>query len=348
MLVLSEIQTPYVGDGDLGGVSQVHNLKRPKLGDNFACAWEDQSGAPVPIEPNIGTLIVEIEDTELQAVEDHPDYWVNWAETVEETPQTLIIGIPTSSEEPSQARHDAMTTWMLAQGYTQATVDATLGAAPAGRTALAISEEVYITQRTLPPGVQAPPFAFGVTAQRGPYYQGGLQGIRIRLDGLAQDVVPNAIAMARYSAPDASGTFLGTSGGCVWDETDQAWYSPGLLETDDSAPCYLAILYGSAIYLTFTLPGNVFEVSYIANGGAEVPGPGEAWVDSGATVTGVAGTVTLVSDGSPFSVGSLTRINGVEQEVTSLWPSEVSPSGLVLTPNQNPPHANGSIIEVWQ
>ena len=340
-MIRAQIQTASVGD-------KTTSARRPRAGDNFNIAYADRSALSDIGNPDIMTCEIRAELATVQQIEANADYWLDWAETIPpdaEVPATAIIGVPMAGEEPTQARHDAMAAWMLAHGYLQATIDATLGATPSGRTANAISEEVYVIQRTLPPGVPVPPFVFGVTAQRGPYYQGGLQGVRIRLDDMEPTVEPVSIAMARYSEPDASGTFLGTSGALVWDPVDLAWYSPGLLETDDNAPCYLAILYGSAIYLTFTLHGGVFEVSYPANGVPEVPG-GTQWVDSGATVTGSAGATTTVSDVSPFAVTdplTKTRINGIEQEINAVGATWIN-----LVPYQNPPHANGSVIEIWQ
>ena len=81
---------------------------------------------------------------------------------------------------------------------------------------------------------------------------------------------------------------------------------------------------------------------YVVNGDPVEAGSqsGDTWVDSGATVVGVAGTATRVSDTGPFSIGMQTRINGVVQTVDAIGGGWIN-----LDPYQNPPHANGSTIE---
>ena len=100
------------------------------------------------------------------------------------------------------------------------------------------------------------------------------------------------------------------------------------------------MLFGAAQEGRFTLDENQQSVTKhffdVDQGSA-----GSGWVDSGQTVTGMAGTVTLMASNAQFVVGDLIRIDGHESEVTSKWTS----TGLVLTPYKA--HTTGEVIEVW-
>ncbi len=72
------------------------------------------------------------------------------------------------------------------------------------------------------------------------------------------------------------------------------------------------------------------------------PGSGaKTWQDSGAVVTGMAGTATLVSTTDPFFVGLQVRIEGVEMTVTSITPGQ----WLVLDPYRI--STTGAVIEIF-
>ena len=103
---------------------------------------------------------------------------------------------------------------------------------------------------------------------------------------------------------------------------------------------HFAMLFGAAQEGRFTLDENQQSVTKhffdVDQGSA-----GSGWVDSGQTVTGMAGTVTLMASNAQFVIGDLIRIDGHESEVTSKWTS----TGLVLTPYKA--HTTGEVIQVW-
>lgn len=159
---------------------------------------------------------------------------------------------------------------------------------------------------------------------------------------------PDARAIGIY---DDAWAYQYTTGAFVWtdtgqvDENDEAIFkwqtiSPAGFATADKEDIYYALLLGSAQEGTSVLAADVDE--QLLHFWEFDQGGGEAWVDSGATVTGMAGTVTLVSDVSPFLAGTLVRIEGVEMTVTSVWAGQ----GLVLDPYRV--STTGAAIEIWQ
>lgn len=152
---------------------------------------------------------------------------------------------------------------------------------------------------------------------------------------------PNARSFGVYS--DAACTqYLWTPG--AFADIDGTWTinCPVGQRTANESEWNFAMLFGAAQEGRFTLPVgvqsktlNFFDADQGDTGG------GAGWVDSGQTVTGMAGTVTLIQDNSGFNVGDQVRIDGHESEVTSKWTG----TGLVLTPYKA--HATGATIEVW-
>lgn len=161
---------------------------------------------------------------------------------------------------------------------------------------------------------------------------------------------PDARAIGIY---DDAWAYQYTTGAFVWtdtgqvDENDEAIFkwqtiSPAGFATADKEDIYYAMLLGSAQEGTSVLPADADEqLLYFWE--FSQPG-GEAWVDTGETVTGMAGNVTLVSDNAPFTDNDLVRINGNEFTVDSLYYG--ASDGLVLTPYILSP--TGAAIEIWQ
>lgn len=154
-------------------------------------------------------------------------------------------------------------------------------------------------------------------------------------------------------APDARSFGVYSDAGCtqyLWTPgafslIDGVWTinCPVGQRTAEPQDWHFAMLFGAAQEGRFTLSiGQQSETRYFFehDQGYEPP-PSATWHDSGETVTGMAGTVTLVSNITPFPVDTLTRINGFESTVTSTWAGQ----GLVLTPYHA--HSTGAIIEVY-
>lgn len=142
------------------------------------------------------------------------------------------------------------------------------------------------------------------------------------------------------------------TGAFVWTEVDRdidgnpvmKWQTecPAGRETSTKEPLYYALLHGSAHEGRMELPeGKDALEKLFWEHDQPVPVEGE-WADSGQTVAGMAGTVTLIQDNSGFSAGSLVRIEGVEMEVTSLWTG----TGIVLDPYRV--STVGAVVEIWQ
>ena len=160
---------------------------------------------------------------------------------------------------------------------------------------------------------------------------------------------PDARAVGIY---DTDWNYLYTTGAFVWTDTGEVdgdgnpiykWQtlSPAGQATATKEVINYAMLFGA----TQEGRGTLIETKdsqelYFWEHDQVIPG--ESWQDSGATVTGMAGTVTLVSDVAPFAVGNLVRIEGVEMSVTSIW----SGQGLVLDPYRT--STTGATIEIWQ
>jgi hypothetical protein len=105
---------------------------------------------------------------------------------------------------------------------------------------------------------------------------------------------------------------------------------------------HFAMLFGAAQEGRFTLPIGVQSMTpYLFAVDQGDTGGGSGWVDSGQTVTGMAGTVTLIQSNAGFSIGDQVRIDGHESEVTSTWTG----TGLVLTPYKA--HATGATVEIF-
>lgn len=156
--------------------------------------------------------------------------------------------------------------------------------------------------------------------------------------------IPNARAIGIYNDAGVyqytTGAFVLTSLGD--DVSKWQTHSPPGFATTEKEDVYYALLLGSTPEGKTVLPAtkdsqqsNFWEADQV------IPG-GEAWVDSGETVTGMAGTVALVSDVAPFAVGSQVRIEGAEALVTSIWAGQ----GLVLDPYAA--RTTGATIEIWQ
>jgi hypothetical protein len=166
---------------------------------------------------------------------------------------------------------------------------------------------------------------------------------------------PNARAIGIY---DSQWNYQYTTGAFVWTDTGEVddqnqpifkWQTinPAGRVTAAPEPIYYALLLGSAQEGRMSLESLAedeqrtdffWEFDQGVTGGQT----GAGWVDSGETVTGMAGTVTLVSDVAPFPVGTQVRIEGVEMTVTSIWAGQ----GLVLDPYRA--STTGAAIEVWQ
>ncbi len=161
---------------------------------------------------------------------------------------------------------------------------------------------------------------------------------------------PDARAIGIYTDPDHQ-DFLYTTGAFVWTDTGEVdaegnpifkWetVNPAGRVTQDPEPIYYALLFGSAQEGRMTLPADSSERTDFfwefnqGNGGTG------AWEDSGATVTGMSGTATLVSDTTPFTVGQEVRIEGVEMTVTSITAGQ----WLVLDPYRI--STTGSVIQI--
>ncbi len=155
---------------------------------------------------------------------------------------------------------------------------------------------------------------------------------------------PDARAIGIYNSDWA---YQYTTGAFVYTDTGDGVYkwqthNPPGYATATKEPIYYAMLFGAAQEGRGTLINSTeSQTLYFWEADQVIPG-GEAWVDSGETVTGMAGTVTLVSDVGPFPVGTQVRIEGVEMLVTSIWAGQ----GLVLDPYRS--STTGAAIEVWQ
>ena len=161
---------------------------------------------------------------------------------------------------------------------------------------------------------------------------------------------PDARAIGIYND---SWAYQYTTGAFVWTDTGEVdgdgvaifkWQtlSPAGFATATKESIYYALLLGSVQEGTSILPED--QDSQTLYFWESNQGGGSAWVDSGETTIGMAGSVTLVSDNAPFIVDDLVRINGVEMTVTSLYFG--ANDGLVLSPYTVSP--SGEVIEIWQ
>ena len=158
---------------------------------------------------------------------------------------------------------------------------------------------------------------------------------------------PNARAIGIYNDQWAyqytTGAFVLTEIG--QDEDDNpimAWqtHSPPGFATAELENWYYALLLGSEQEGRMVLPvWQESQTSYFWDKD-QAPPAGDTWVDSGATVTGMAGTATLVSDTTPFSTAQAVRIDGIAMTVTQV----VAGQWLVLDPYTLSP--TGASIEV--
>jgi len=161
---------------------------------------------------------------------------------------------------------------------------------------------------------------------------------------------PDARAIGIY---DADWNYLYTTGAFIWSNSGEVddegqpvfkWQTqnPAGKATAAEEPVYYALLHGSLQEGRMVLsPIQEKRTNCFWEAGQTIPG-GEAWVDSGETVTGMAGTVTLVSGVAPFPIGTQVRIEGVEMAVTSIWNDQ----GLVLEPYRA--STTDAMIEIWQ
>lgn len=161
---------------------------------------------------------------------------------------------------------------------------------------------------------------------------------------------PGVHAIGIYSDPECT-QYLFTTGAftqqeSTWQLNEEGnpktvWATvcpPGQRTGEVKGDWHFAVLEGSSQkgHQTLSAPSSGSRFLFWTQG------TGSQWVDSGATVTGMAGTATLVSDTTPFQVDMLTRINGVEQTITQV----VSGQWIVQTPYTL--HQTGATIEVWQ
>lgn len=164
---------------------------------------------------------------------------------------------------------------------------------------------------------------------------------------------PSVRAIGVYTDPECT-QYEYTTGAFVIGESDWqvddegapllVWYTetPPGFATPDKPDWYLAVLYASIQEGHQTLAADEDAISHLYWPIDQPPVTTGTWVDTGETVTGMAGTVTLVSSVSPFSVGSMVRIEGYEMEVTSIWADQ----GLVLDPYRA--SSMGAAIEILQ
>lgn len=178
-------------------------------------------------------------------------------------------------------------------------------------------------------------------------------GIRWEMHGDVGSIDPTGRAIARYDEPECV-TFAGTMGGFVQDpsawQVDASgnpltvWVSntpPGECDADDKSTVHYSVLNGPTQEGHSTITPEIASQRQLFWENNQ-PAPGGEWVDSGETVTGMAATVTLVSNVAPFPVGALVRIETVEMTVGSIWAGQ----GLVLNPYRV--STTGAGIEVWE
>jgi hypothetical protein len=164
----------------------------------------------------------------------------------------------------------------------------------------------------------------------------------------------NARAIGIYSDPECT-AYLYTTGAFQFGQSEwqtdidgnliDVWFTECPLgrATTEQQDWHYALLFGAAQEGHYTLPiGSPPLVRNYWQANIVPPATG-AWVDSGATVTSMAGTVTLVSNIAPFAPGQLVRIYGTyEATISSIWAGQ----GLVLTPYQA--STAGAVIEIWE
>jgi hypothetical protein len=105
-----------------------------------------------------------------------------------------------------------------------------------------------------------------VTREEG--WQGNL-GYRVVLEDWAEDVTPNAIALAIYQNPDGQ-DYHYTTGGMLWDDVKEEWYTvcpPGFEPGQNDI--HMGFLYGATRVAAFTM---------IAEWDEQIFGGGGDWV----------------------------------------------------------------------
>lgn len=155
---------------------------------------------------------------------------------------------------------------------------------------------------------------------------------------------PSVYAIGVYSDPECT-QYLYTTGAFAQMESDWqvdengnpvtvwATESPAGRVNDQKEDWHLALLYASEQHGYQTLSATAENIEYLfwsVNQDGSVNNSGASnWRDSGQTVVGMAGTVTLVQDKSAFQIGTKTKINDFEAEITGFW---AGGNGLIQTP----------------
>ena len=94
------------------------------------------------------------------------------------------------------------------------------------------------------------------------------EGWRAELINVASEVTPNAIAIAVYDGPEATG-YKFTTGAMVLDPKTELWTSvcpPGHEPAGPNSAIHFAVLLGSAKYTFFTLWEDRDEVEFTVSG----------------------------------------------------------------------------------
>lgn len=166
-------------------------------------------------------------------------------------------------------------------------------------------------------------------------------GFTFRINFADPATVPSARSFGVYADAECT-QYLWTPGAFV--DVDGVWTieCPVGQRTAEESEWHFAMLLGAAQEGRFTLPIGTQSMTWHFFTADQGGGGGGGYADSGQTVTGMAGTVTLMASNAQFNVGDKIRIDGHESTVTSKWTG----TGLVLTPYKA--HATGATIEVWQ
>ena len=172
---------------------------------------------------------------------------------------------------------------------------------------------------------------------------------------------PTNKAIARYLDEDYT-QFHYTTGAFVlqdsyWqvDENDNpvqvyATETPPGFRTTQQEPEYIGLWFGQLVAKSPLPLGTDTRTAYYFT--HNIGDPSGGWVDTGATTTGMAGTVILVSDGTPFALkaGAKVRVGATGREdltIGTLWPSAASPQGFE-TAQDKISAVTGLAVYLWE
>ena len=137
-MIRASVNTAWEGDGasEDTAFSPTITTDHPDI-----VKYEDNTGQPsenLTPDPNMYTVLIECEETTLNAIIADNAYYLNWSEVIPEddiggVPVVLAASPKNPDEEPPANEFGLLRSWLAQSGFSQAWITATIGDSVNGR-----------------------------------------------------------------------------------------------------------------------------------------------------------------------------------------------------------------------